>query len=55
MIGTSGWDSLMLSVRATPDGGWELRVGAIFVAALVWLARKLVVWCREDDESKRSV
>ncbi len=49
MFTTSGWDVLLLTVRTTPEGV-ELRVGAVFVLALVWIAYKAVGWW-EDDES----
>lgn len=52
MTGTSGWDCLMLSVRATSDGGCEVQVGAGFVAALLLLACVLVGGCLEDDGLK---
>jgi hypothetical protein len=49
MIGTSGWDALVLTVRTTAEGV-ELRVGAVFAVALAWIAYKIIVWFEEDDK-----
>ena len=49
MIGTSGCDTLVLSVRTTPEGV-ELRVGAAFVLAFVWIAYKVIGWFEVDGK-----
>lgn len=42
MTVTTGWDAFVLAIKPTPDGT-EVRVGAIFLAALVWLAHRALV------------
>ncbi len=51
MLTTSGWDMLLLTVRTTPEGV-ELRVGAVFVLALAWIAYKVLDGWDEDDGPK---